>query len=176
MPTALYEMKNMRKHCISEYEYESAKELAKNNKNKNVDKRLQVIIMRHEGLKDVEIAARTGYHCKRVSQLCAEFAAVGIEEYARNKYGGNHRSLSEQEETKILDRFKESAAEGQIVTGLQIKAAFDERLGRETGRGYIYMLLERHGWRKVMPRGKHPKKANDEVIEASKKLTLNTKK
>ena len=32
------------------------------------------------------------------------------------------------------------------------------------------MLLERHNWRKVMPRSRHPKKASDEAIEASKKI------
>ena len=76
----------------------------------------------------------------------------------RYKYvGGNHRSLSE--------------AEGHIVTAQDIKKVFDERIGKDTGRGYIYMLLKRHGWRKVMPRAKHPKKADEEVIQASKKLT-----
>ena len=32
------------------------------------------------------------------------------------------------------------------------------------------LVLERHGWRKVMPRSKHPQKASDEAIEASKKI------
>ncbi len=34
------------------------------------------------------------------------------------------------------------------------------------------MVLKRKGWRKVMPRSKHPKKASPEAIEASKKLKL----
>jgi hypothetical protein len=34
--------------------------------------------------------------------------------------------------------------------------------------------LKRHGWRKVKPRPRHPGKASDEVIEASKKLTKNS--
>ena len=49
-------------------------------------------------------------------------------------------------------------------------AAFDEARGKDTGSGYIYMLLKRHGWRKVMPRSKHPKAASEEACEASKKL------
>ncbi|MCI8758540.1 MAG: winged helix-turn-helix domain-containing protein [Oscillospiraceae bacterium] len=36
----------------------------------------------------------------------------------------------------------------------------------------IYCVLHRHGWRKVMPRSKHPKKASEDEIAASKKLTL----
>ena len=46
---------------------------------------------------------------------------------------------------------------------------------KDTGRGYIYMLLKRKGYRKVMPRSKHPKKAKEEAIEASKKLTQRQK-
>lgn len=42
------------------------------------------------------------------------------------------------------------------------------KIGRETGNSYIYTMLKRHGWRKVMLRAKHPKKADDEAIEASK--------
>ncbi len=45
-----------------------------------------------------------------------------------------------------------AAEAGQIVTVKEIKAAFDKVRGKDTGRGYIYMLLKRHGWRKAMPR------------------------
>ena len=32
-------------------------------------------------------------------------------------------------------------------------------------------VLHRQGWRKIMPRSRHPKKADEEVIATSKKLT-----
>ena len=69
----------------------------------------------------------------------------------RVKYTGNHRNMSYEEEQEILDRFQEAAKAGQIITVKEIKAAFDEKLGRDTGRGYIYMLLKRHRWRKLKP-------------------------
>lgn len=78
--------------------------------------------------------------------------------------------MSEAEEQEILDRFEQKANAGQIVTVQEIKKAFDERIGKDTGRGYIYMVLARHNWRKVMPRSKHPKKADEETIAATKKL------
>ena len=159
------------KYIITKAEYEAAKEAAKLNTNKRVDKRLQVIILRYEGKKDHEIGEKLDYHRKRVSQLCSEFKRVGLEEYARHKYGGNNQSLTTEEENEILEEFREKAERGQVVTAQEIKQAFDERRGKDTGRGYIYMLLARHNWRMVMPRGKHPNKASDEVIEASKKLT-----
>jgi len=84
------------------------------------------------------------------------------------RYGG----FSNEE---IADRLgysgKQSIAElGQQVTAVDIKKAFDEERGKDTGSGYIYMVLKRHKWRMVMPRGKHPKKATEAEIEASKKL------
>lgn len=63
---------------------------------------------------------------------------------------GNHRSLSEEEEKEILSRFKKLAKSGQVITGQDIKKAFDKRIGKNTERGYIYMLLKRHGRRKVI--------------------------
>jgi transposase len=162
----------MKKHMITEEEYNLVKETERNNKLKRVDKRLQVIILRYEGLTDVEIGEKLGYNRKRVSQLCAEFKSVGLDEYARHKYGGNHRAMNIAEEDELLDEFRNKAETGEVVTAQEIKVAFDKKRGKDTGSGYIYMLLERHGWRKVMPRSKHPKKASEEAIEASKKLTL----
>jgi transposase len=164
----------MQKHVITEQEYETVKTLAKANKLKRIDRRLQVILLRYEGKKDIEIAEKLDYTRKRVSQLCAEFKKVGAEEYARQKYGGNSQAVSVEKEREILDKFRKEAEAGKVVTAWEIKKAFDELRGKDTGRGYIYMLLARHKWRMVMPRGKHPKKASDEEIEASKKLTKRT--
>ena len=161
----------MTKHIITESEYEATKVLASGNKLKRVDKRLQVIILRYEGKKDQERADKLGYTSKRVSQLCAEFKKKGLREYARHKYGGNNQAISTEGEREIINEFQAKAEKGEIVTAQDIKAAFDKKRGKDTGRGYIYMVLARHKWRMVMPRGKHPKKASDEAIEASKKLS-----
>ena len=132
-----------------------------------------VLIVRFGGASITETARQLGCSESKVKRMVAEYKKSGFEEFMRSKYGGNHRSLSEEEEKEILKRFEKLAAEGHIVTGQDIKKAFDERIGKDTGRGYIYMLLKRHGWRKVMPRAKHPKKANEEAIEASKNLHAN---
>ncbi len=107
-----------------------------------------------------------------ISQLCRRYRGQGLEEFMRNKYTSHRRALTEEQEQEILSKFEEAAKAGKEVTALEIKAAFDEVRGKTTGRGYIYALLRRHGWRKVMPRPKHPKAANEEACEASKKLRL----
>ncbi|NQM94021.1 hypothetical protein HPA28_06660 [Streptococcus suis] len=46
--------------------------------------------------------------------------------------------------------------------------AYQKRVGRKTTREGFYALLKRHGWRKVSLRAEQPKKADAQVIEASK--------
>ena len=75
-----------------------------------------------------------------------------------------------EEDKAILDKFKEKAKKGQIVTVKEIRKAYEEAVGHETKPSFIYKVLNRHGWGKVMPRSKHPKNASNEAIEASKKI------
>lgn len=165
----------VKRHIITEKEYDLVKEACRKNKNKRIDKRLQVIMLRYEGKKDSEIGEKLGYTRKRVSQLCALFKTAGIEEYARLKYGGNHRNMSYEEEKEFLENYKQKAKQGQIIEVSEIRKAYEDKVGHSIGGSQIYLVLARHGWRKIMPRSKHPNKASDEVIEASKKLTLESK-
>lgn len=75
-----------------------------------------------------------------------------------------------EKEAELLEPFRVKAKEGQIVDISEIKASYEEAVGHRIGNAQIYRVLARHGWRKVMPRSKHPKKASEEVIETSKKL------
>ena len=155
---------------ITAEEYESIKKAEKETQNKHISKRLQVLMLRYEGKKNAEIAEKLDLSASRVGQLISEYKESGLDEYMRSKYAGNHRSMSYAEDEELLARFSEAAEEGKVITVKEIKAAFDEKLGKDTGRGYIYMLLQRHQWRKIKPRPKHPQQAGEEEIAASKKL------
>ena len=61
----------------------------------------------------------------------------------------DRRLMTEEQEREILSRYEKAAEAGREVTAQEIKAAFDEALGRDTGNSYIYVLLKRHNWRKV---------------------------
>lgn len=164
----------MAKYIITEKEYLEVCSIAKANKLKRVDKRLQAIILRYEGLTYDAIAEKLGYSRNHVSTLCSDFKKQGALEYARHKYGGNNQVVDTAKEKEIIDSFNEKAEVGQLVTATDIKKVFDEHIGKDTGRGYIYMLLARHDWRAVVPRGKHPKGATEAEIGASKKLNPDT--
>ena len=156
---------------MSKEEFEAVKAAEKETKDKNTSRRLRILMMRYEGYKVREIAKITGMRINSISQLCRRYREQGLEEFKRNKATSHRYALPVEKEREILARFEEAAEAGQEVTAQEIKAAFDEERGKDTGRGYIYMVLKRHGWRKVMPGSKHPKAANAEACEASKKLT-----
>lgn len=157
---------------VSQEEIEEIKNAEKKTQSKRISQKLKVLLLRFSGKTIRETATMMGMSSSQVYRLVTEYRKVGLSEFIRVKYGGNHRSMTEEQENEILSRFEEKANAGQVVRVQEIKEAFDQARGKDTGSGYIYMLLKRHGWRKVMPRAKHPKKADDATIAASKKLTI----
>ena len=83
--------------------------------------------------------------------------------------------MSEEEELDILAPFKAQAEKGEVVEISEIAKVYQSAVDHPVSRGQIYSVLHRHGWRKVMPRSRHPKKAGEEEIAASKKLTPQSK-
>lgn len=144
----------------------------KANKDKRAEKRLHALELRAAGKSAEEVASTTGFHPAYISQLTSKYLAGGIEAISGNHYGGNHRNMALEEEKDLLNPFQEKAEQGQIVEVSEIKASYEQAVGHSIGGSQIYYVLRRNGWRKVMPRSKHPKKASDEVIATSKKLTL----
>lgn len=142
---------------MSAQEREAIQAAARATKDGNVARRLNVLLMRCDGYKVREIAERTGLKSGSIFKMCQRYREEGVEAFATNKYGGNHRALTEEQEKRILLQFEKAAAAGMAVQAVEIKAAFDQARGRKTGNGYIYMLLKRHGWRRVteepMPEG-----------------------
>ncbi len=152
-------------------ELETAK---KKNKNKSVDKRLEALLLRAKKEKREKVAEKTGFCKQYITDLTAAYHNKGLSSIVENHYKGNHRNMSFEEEEKLLETFKKAAESGQLIEVSDILRAYEEKLGRsfEKDHGRIYRVLQRHDFRKVMPRSKRPKSATPEAIEASKKLTL----
>lgn len=142
----------------------------KKNRNKNAERRLCVLVMRAEGKSLEEISEKTGYHISTASKLIARYMRDGISAIAVNHYKGNRRNMSSEEEAAILAPFIERAERGEMVDIKEIAAAYQKAVPHKVSDTQIYYVLHRHGWRKIMPRSRHPKKASEEAIEASKKL------
>lgn len=156
---------------ISEEEGKKIKEIRKGIKDKRVDKRLHAVQLRGEGMKNSEIAEKLDTTRQTVSLWVSTYVNGGVEALYAKPGCANHCNMTYEEEEEFLALFKEREEKGQLVETSEIKAAYIERIGHNIGRGQIYRVLHRHGWRKVIPRSRHPKKADEEVIKTSKKLT-----
>lgn len=77
-----------------------------------------------------------------------------------------NRYMSWEEETAFLAQFQKRSEAGQIIETREIHQAYEEAVGHRVTRNMIYYLLHCHKWRKVVPRSRHEKKANEEAIEA----------
>lgn len=160
----------MSRFQISEEEYERIKIAEGKTRDKRTSKNLCILMLRYEGQKVSDIANRYKVTKHAISQVCTRYRMQGLSEFIRNKYTSHNRLLSEEKEEEILQAFSAKAEAGQQITVQEIKEKFNKECGKDTGNGYVYSVLKRHGWRKVMPRSKHPKAANEEACNASKKL------
>ena len=163
------------RYQFSEEEIKAIQQARKENKDKRAETRLKALELRAKGEGAKEVAKAAGFHPAYVTQLVAKYRDHGLEAISGNHYGGNHRNMSVEKEAAILTPFKEEAEKGKIVETKKIAEAYQSAVDHPVGKGQIYRVLHRHGWRKVMPRSKHPKKASEEEIESSKKLTLLSK-
>ena len=166
----IWVIKMASRYKFSSEEIAAIKAARKENKDKRADARLKALELRAEGMKSSEVAQATGFHAAYVTTLVAKYRDKGLEAISGNHYGGNHRNLSFAEETEILAPFKARAEKGELVEVSEIETAYRQAVGHSIGTSQIYYVLHRHGWRKVMPRSRHPQKASEEVIETSKKL------
>ena len=157
---------------FSSEEIAAIKAARRETKDKRADVRLKALELRAEGMKSGEVAHATGFHPAYVTTLVAKYRDKGLEAISGNHYGGNHRNMSFEEEAAILAPFKARAEKGELLEISEIKDVYQQAVGHSIGTSQIYYVLHRHGWRKVMPRSRHPKKASEEVIETSKKLKL----
>jgi transposase len=84
-----------------------------------------------------------------------------------------HAYLSLAEERAFLAPFVEQSRPGHVVTIQQIKTALAAKLGHAVSQSTLSRLLQRHQWRKLVPRPKHPNSSQEEQDVFKK--TSNTK-
>ena len=160
------------KYIFSPEQYAEIRKARRQNRDKQIDKRLQVLEMRSEGKGLGEIADLTGFHRSHVSNLIRKYFEEGLQAVSEKHYLGNRRNMSIEEEAQFLEQFRVKAEQGHLLDIHEIRDAYEKEAGHSISCAQVYRVLHRQGWRKVMPRSKHPKKASEEVIATSKKLTV----
>ena len=160
-----------RKYEIEKEKLEEIRQERSKTNNKKEDRRLYVIELRILGYTNEEIVEKTDVNPRTIVRWIKSYIENGVQGILNKKRQGNHRNLTYEEEEKLLEEFIKQADSGQMTDVKQLKEEYIKMVGHSIGGSQIYRLLKRHGYKKVMPRSKHPKKVNQEVIEASKKLT-----
>ena len=123
----------------------------------------------YEPRKAEEIARHCGVSKGMVHQVISTYNRFGVEAIETPGKGGRrHQYLTLSEEEEFLAPFFTQAESGQIATVSQIQRAYEAKVGHEVDESTIYRLLQRHRWRKLVPRPRHPK-ANPEEQAAFKK-------
>ena len=135
-------------------------------------RRIQSIYFRAKyGYSAVQIADMVGLQIQTVRNLHAAYLKEGEAVLQLTGQGGRYRSnLSLQEEDALLSAFEVDGQLGDIVEISQLHRAYEQRIGRSVPNSTVYRLLHRHGWRKLAPRGHHPK-GNEALIERFKKTS-----
>jgi len=151
---------------------ERLKTLLKQAKSKSEFQRIQAVYLRvATKMTPEDIAATLAWHPGTVRNIHSAFLRSGEEAFQISSRGGRHReNLSISEEDELLEQFLNIAGDGGVIVVSSIKAAYEQKLGKQVPKSTVYRMLARHDWRQIVPRPRHPK--SDRVAqEAFKKIS-----
>ena len=121
--------------------------------------RIQCVLIRATlGSTAAQIAQLLGWSVATVHVMHSRWAKEGEAIFdVRRRGGRRHQRLTLEQEQELLALFVQRAHDGGMLTVAEIEQAYRDRSSKEVALSTIYRLLERHGWRKVAPRPRHPK-------------------
>ena len=133
--------------------------------------RIQCVLIRATlGSSASQIAQLLGWSTATVHVMHSRWGKEGDAIFDLRARGGRrNQHCSPEQEQALLAPFVERAQAGGMLTVQEIQQAYERQLGVAVAPSTVYRLLDRHGWRKVVPRPKHPKA--DEAAQAAFKKT-----
>ena len=121
--------------------------------------RIQCVLMRAAlDCSAGEIAQVLGWAVATVHITHSRWAKEGESLFDLKGRGGRHNQhLSEAEEAELLAGFVGQATDGNVVKVAEVQTTYEAQVGKAVPNSTVYRMLKRHGWRKVVPRPRHPK-------------------
>lgn len=134
--------------------------------------RIQCVLIRATlGSTAAQIAQLLGWSTATVHVIHSRWAKEGEALFDLRGHGGRrHQHLSADEEAQLLAPFAAQAQAGGLLHVSEIKHALEQQVGTAVAASTVYRMLDRHGWRKVVPRPRHPK-ADMQAQSAFKKTS-----
>ena len=132
--------------------------------------RIQCVLIRATlGGSAAQIAQLLGWSTATVHVIHSRWAKEGDALFDLHARGGRrHQHLSAAQEDRLLAPFTAKAQAGGLLHVSEIKQAMQKKVGSAVAPSTVYRMLDRHGWRKVIPRPRHPK-ADMQAQDAFKK-------
>jgi transposase len=128
-----------------------------------------VYLHKVEKISASNVAKAVGSTTGMVYHWAHRYKKLGIEGLIKKPTGGRTWAyMTLEEEKKLLDSITEDAMNGLIVISKIVRKKAGQILGKPVSADYAEDLLNRHGWRKIAPRTRHPK-STPEIQEAFKK-------
>lgn len=152
-PKAVLQIDDLMKRSTSVWEY----------------RRLQCISLRQFGMQARDVSKIVRLHQDSVLHIWSAFQQGGVEAVLGEKRGRvrSRARWTQEQERSFLQPFLDRADRGKLTTVGEVYKAQCERVGKKLDPTATYRLLERHGWRKIVPRAEHPK-ADKEAQETFK--------
>ena len=162
----------MRKACLRNHlEQSEVKKRMLATKDREQFQRWQAIFLISKGLLANEVAEYVGVTTGTVYQWIFQYNHDGPEQFVLQGRGGRRFGLmSLDKEAETLENLRAEAECGQIIGAFAIREQVERTLSKKVSEDYLYDLLHRHGWRKVVPRPEHPKTNHEKQEEFKKKL------
>ena len=134
--------------------------------------RIQMILLRESGMAQPAIADAMGVSLSTVNRAHMAYDHGGIKALKPKPSGGRKReNMTLAEEKALLARFAKAAGAGEMLNIHDLKRAYEQAIGHDTSNSTVYNLLDRHRWRKLMPRPFHPNR-DVEAQKAFKKMAF----
>lgn len=154
---------------MNHLDQEELKKRMKASKDREQFQRWQCIFFTSKGLQADVVADYVGTTPGTVHQWVYRYNHEGPEGFILHGRGGRRFGfLAVDEEKAFLDQVLLMAKKGRVITAFAIKTQIEEKVGKSVSKDYLYDILHRHGWRKVMPRPQHPKADTEKQKEFKK--------
>jgi transposase len=132
--------------------------------------RWQIIyVIKTKGYSPTEAADVVGVSTGTVHQWVHAYNQNGPDGYTLKGRGGRRSSyMTLEQETELLSEYFLDAEKGLIITAWDVQSRIEKKTGRKVSDDFVYDLFNRHGWRKVVPKPRHPKSRKESQEEFKK--------
>ena len=121
--------------------------------------RIRMVLLREGNMTQPAIAAAMGVSLSTVNRAHMAYDQGGIKALKPKPCGGRQRqNMTMAAEQALLARFAKAAGAGEMLNIHDLKSAYEQAIGHPTSNSTIYNLLDRHRWRKLIPRPFHPQR------------------